>query len=66
MIKSENECVGCPPELGCLGSSCPYVDVPHYYCDFCKAESTLYRYNGYEICEECLLKEFEIVEESIL
>jgi deoxycytidine triphosphate deaminase len=66
MIKIENECTKCPPELGCLGSSCPYISVPHYYCDFCKEESTLYRYNGYEICEECLLKQFEVVEESIL
>ena len=31
MIKYENECVGCPPERGCLGSSCPYMNVPRLY-----------------------------------
>lgn len=37
-----NDCVGCPPELGCNGSLCPYY--PHmaervvYCCDACGAE----------------------------
>lgn len=61
----ENECVGCPPELGCMGSVCRYKNVPHYYCDWCKEEDIkLYDYNGWEICEECLLKEFDVIEGS--
>lgn len=47
MVKIENDCVGCPPEMGCLGSSCPYRDVPHYYCDDCGCEDdTFYRFNS--------------------
>lgn len=64
MKRIEDECVGCPPEIGCLGRSCPNRNVVHYYCDKCGDETTLYDYYGEEICEECLLKEFEIVEGS--
>lgn len=56
MIKYENECVGCPPEIGCLGSGCPYVNVKRLYCDDCKEETdTLYIIDNKEICAECLL-----------
>jgi hypothetical protein len=35
----------------------------HSKCEFCNDEDVkLYHYNGYEICESCLLKEFEVVE----
>lgn len=64
MKKVENECVGCPPEMGCLGSYCPYRNVVHYYCDKCGAETKLYHYDGYELCIDCLLEEFEVVEGS--
>ena len=64
MKKVENECIGCPTEIGCFGSSCKYSNVIRYYCDFCKEETKLYEYNGYEICEECLLKEYSVVEGS--
>lgn len=66
MKKVENECVGCM-DLGlyCLGDSCPNKNIVHYYCDFCKEEDVrLYEYDGYEICEDCLLKEFDVVEGS--
>lgn len=62
MRKIENECVGCPPEMGCLGSTCPKRNVPHYYCDYCDREEKLYHYDDDELCEECLLKQFEVVE----
>lgn len=64
MRKVENECVGCPPEMGCLGSSCRYANVEHFYCDYCGDETTLYDYYGDEICEECLIKQFNVVEGS--
>lgn len=35
MIVVENQCVGCPKELGCLGSSCPNLNVLTLYCDCC-------------------------------
>lgn len=64
MRKVEDECVGCPPEIGCLGSSCPNRNVVRFYCDECKDEDTLYHYDGEELCRECLLKKFEIVDGS--
>ena len=36
MIKIENDCVGCG--LPCLGSACPYREVPYFYCDDCEYE----------------------------
>ena len=64
MIKVENECVGCPPEMGCMGSSCPYMNVTRYYCDDCKDETTLYEYEGQELCADCVLKRLPVVEGS--
>lgn len=55
-----NECVGC--QLPCIYESCPYYKVEHFKCDFCgEEEIVLYRYDGYEICDNCLLKQFDIV-----
>jgi hypothetical protein len=59
----EDECVGCPPEIGCLGSSCPYKDVVHYYCDNCGEETQLYYYDDKELCIDCIEKTLEKVEE---
>ena len=59
-----DECVGCPPEIGCFGSSCPYKNVVRFYCDRCGEENKLYHYDGEELCEDCLLKEFDVVEGS--
>ena len=64
MKKIENECVGCPPEMPCLGNRCKYRNVVRFYCDRCKEENKLYHYGDEELCEECLLKEFEVVEGS--
>lgn len=61
MIRTENECVGCPPEMGCLGSCCPNRDVPHYYCDKCDTEigaDEIYEVDGFELCEDCLKDRF--------
>ena len=56
MVKYENECVCCPPGMGCLGDSCPNRNVMHLYCDKCNADcEELYDYDGEELCEDCLL-----------
>ena len=57
MIKYENDCVGCPSYMGCLGNQCPHRNVPHFYCDECKEEfdpDELYVVDGEWLCEECL------------
>lgn len=66
MIKHEDECVGCPPEMGCLGkTNCPYMDVPHLYCDECEEEYDYLReYDNQQLCDNCLLKKFVIIEGS--
>lgn len=51
-----DECVGCPPEIGCLGISCKYRNVPHLVCDKCKRETdALYVHGTGQLCEQCLL-----------
>lgn len=63
MIKYKNGCVGCPKEIGCLGTSCPYINVKHLYCDSCQDDvECLYEYNGEQLCQSCLLKEFPKLE----
>lgn len=60
MRETTNECVGCPPEMGCLGDSCPNRNVTRLYCDECGDETQLYYYDGQELCIDCiteLLKE---------
>lgn len=64
MKKITNECVGCEPSLGCTGRACPYRNVIRFYCDRCGEETTLYHYGNEEICVDCLLKEFQVVEGS--
>lgn len=62
MIQMENECVGCPTEMGCLGSSCPYNNVPHYYCDDCGEEEQLYHFEEEHLCIECIKKRLQEVD----
>ena len=65
MKKIENECLGCKDAgLPCTGDSCKYRNVVRFYCDRCLEETTLYHYEGEELCKDCLLREFEIVEGS--
>ncbi len=65
MKKVTNDCCGCAvPGYPCQGSACPLRSVTHYYCDKCKAETKLYEYDGMELCEECLLEQFDVVEGS--
>lgn len=53
MIRYEDQCVGCPPEMGCLGSSCPYSNVPVIYCDSCLEIPAKYMINGEMLCKKC-------------
>ena len=64
MMTIENECVGCPPEMGCLGSACPNLNVKRFYCDECGNEETLYEYGERELCIDCILKQLTVVEGS--
>ena len=62
MKRIENECVGCTSiGLHCIGSSCPNLNVPHWYCDNpeCGCElDEIYDVDGEELCEECLKDRF--------
>ena len=60
MMKIENDCVGCP--IPCI--DCGRKRTPHYYCDKCGEETTLYKYDDKELCKDCLAEKFEIVEGS--
>lgn len=63
-VVEENRCCGCAvPVYPCLGDSCSLRHCRVLYCDKCKDEvDKLYDFYGEEICEECLLKEFEVIE----
>ena len=58
MIKYENECVGCPEEMGCI--HCGRDKTQHLYCDKCGADcEELYVLDGQELCEDCLKNSLE-------
>lgn len=60
MKQYENECVDCG--LPCIGDACPHRKVPHYYCDECDEEETLYYFDGRELCINCIINMLEKVE----
>lgn len=56
MKKYQNDCVGCPPEMGCRGAGCPYQNVPHWYCDDCGDEYSPFELRVFEgdmLCRGC-------------
>ena len=56
LIYDKTNCVGCPPEMGCMGRACPQCWETHLYCDVCKAEvDELWRNIETEedLCEDC-------------
>ena len=61
MVRFEDECVGCPTEMGCLGGACKYTDVPHLICDICESETILYHFNDQHLCAECVLDQLDEV-----
>lgn len=63
MIYYSNDCCDCT--LPCIRQSCPYYKVKHFKCDECGEEDIkLYKHDDRELCENCLLEEFEVVEDS--
>lgn len=66
MREVTDECVGCTSMgLPCMGSSCTFKHVTRFYCDKCKEEfepEKLYQYGAEEVCEQCILKDFERIE----
>ena len=61
----DNECCDCAvSSYPCMGSSCPNRHVTHYYCDECGNEGRLRKTAWGELCEECLIQKFDIVEGS--
>lgn len=65
MIERTNECCGCAvPGYPCIGSACELRNYPHYYCDRCDEEvdqGELYRYDGEELCIDCIKASLEVV-----
>ena len=56
-VKYVDECVGCPPERGCLGRACPNRNIPIWYCDECGDEGVdLYEVDDEEVCAKCALQ----------
>lgn len=61
MVKIENHCISCPPEIGCLGEGCPKRHVRCYYCDDCKFEAETYFFDDEELCLDCIEKRLDKV-----
>lgn len=59
MIKYEDECVGCAPELGCTAPWCDRLSVERYYCDKCGAAADYVLDDGEELCEDCAATELD-------
>ena len=58
MIRYENHCCDCAvPGYPCIGNSCPYMNVPIYYCDGCSGDTRAeYEVEGEHYCKECAKK----------
>ena len=55
MIKYEDHCCSCAvPAYPCIGDSCPYVNVPVYYCDCCDNDTYAeHDIDGDHYCKDC-------------
>ena len=64
MIRFENQCVGCPPEMDCFGNSCRYKNVPVLICDECgdETDEMWYGEDGKQYCHYCITHHLEKVE----
>lgn len=59
MIQMESNCADCG--LPCLGHSCPYQNVPHYYCDECGNETNIYVFDEEQLCIDCIKNRLECI-----
>ena len=62
----EDQCVGCPSEMGCMGRACRYKNVEVIYCDWCGAEiypDDVHEVDGEDLCDDCFDK-YEEAEEG--
>ena len=62
MIKYEDRCVCCPPEMGCLGRGCPNRNIAVFICDKCKEEVSyddIRNIDGHHICRDCYMDKCE-------
>ena len=55
MIRIENDCVSCPTH--CV--NCGAKHTPHFYCDYCGNECTLFHYYDKELCLECIIEDIQ-------
>lgn len=63
MKRYENGCVGCPPEMGCVGGFCPQRELVIYVCDRCGDDiddDDVYMVDDKHLCQSCLLSEFRM------
>ena len=58
MIKVGNDCVGCETCFNCGRRN----DYHYHACDDCGSTEQLYKHDGKELCQECLLKYFDEVD----
>lgn len=59
--KVEDNCVGCPPEMGCMGSACPNRNQVVWTCDKCGnylEDGDAYCVDGEYLCCDCLREMF--------
>ncbi len=65
MIRYTNECCGCATEnYPCLGQACSNRNVIRFYCDACNNEvNELRDFDGEQLCNDCLMKNFRVIEE---
>lgn len=58
-VKNKDNCVCCPPEMGCLYDACPMLYEVQMRCDVCKCEADdLYRVDDVDMCEDCFGKTY--------
>lgn len=73
MMTLESDCVGCSPDLPCLGCSCKYFGrSPHFHCDVCGSDAN-FQLDDKDYCSDCLSQklreefdELSIVEQAEL
>ena len=58
----EDGCVSCG--FPCLGNACRHYRVTIYLCDECGDETTLYDFDGHELCINCIADKLDKIEGS--